>query len=150
VPETALPATCPFVRRLIVLLGTDLPLSRFMRSDVTFRLLCELEEEAERYGASEPSKRAIARVRQWAGDSLAPSEPGEDRSRAMLPKVYRTIYYSAGVAVGWTSSASSLLVAVETAKEEMIRHGADIAQIIQDDGLGAIVWSSDGGGANQI
>jgi hypothetical protein len=142
VPEAALPATCPFVRRLIVLLATELPPSPFMTPDLTFRLLCELEEEAERFGASEPSKRAISRVRQWAGDSLALAKKDVDRTQAARPTIYRTVYHSEGVTVGWATSSGSLLSAIQTARDEMIRHGAEAAQIIEDDGLGAVVWSS--------
>jgi hypothetical protein len=141
VPEAALPATCPFVRRLIVLLATDLPSSPFMTPDLTFRLLCELQDEAERYGASEPSRRAITRVCQWAGDSLGLSKPEASHTRSALPTVYRTVYHSGGVTVGWASSAGSLLSAIETARAEMIRQGADAVQIVDRDGLGAVVWS---------
>ena len=140
--EAALPATCPFVQRLIVLLATDLPPSPFMTPDITFRLLCELEGEAERFGASEPSKRAIARVRQWAGDSLGLQRPVTSRGQATLPTVYRTVYFTGGRAAAWTSSTGPLLAAIETARNEMIRHGAEAVQIIEDDGLGAVVWSS--------
>ena len=94
--EPSLSATCPFMRRLIVLLATDLPPSPFMTPDSTFRLLCELEEEAERHGASELSKRAIARVRQWAEDSLTLSEPDADSAQPALPPVPRAIYYNGG------------------------------------------------------
>jgi hypothetical protein len=140
-PDAALPATCPFVRRLIMLLATELPPSPFMTPDLTFRLLCELQDEAERYGASEPSRRAIARVCQWAGDSLGLSRPEASHIRSALPTVYRTVYHSGGVTVGWASSAGSLLSAIETARAEMIRHGADAVQIVDRDGLGAVVWS---------
>jgi hypothetical protein len=140
-PVPALPATCPFVRRLIVLLATDLPPSPFMTPDLTFRLLCELQDEAERYGASEPSRRAIARVCQWAGDSLGLSKPEASHTRSALPTVYRTVYHSRGVTVGWASSTGSLLSAIETASAEMIRQGADAVQIVDRDGLGAVVWS---------
>src|ERR1700712_3851880 len=85
--EPALSAPCPFMRRLIDLLATDLPPSPFITPDSTFRLLCELEEEAERYGASEPSKRAIARVRHWAEDSLTLSETDADSAQPALPPV---------------------------------------------------------------
>lgn len=139
--EPALPATCPFVRRLIVLLATDLSTSPFMTPDLTFRLLCELQDEAERYGASEPSRRAIARVCQWAGDSLGLSKPEANHTRVALPAAYRTVYHSEGITVGWASSARSLLSAIETARAEMIRHGADAVQIVDHDGLGAVVWS---------
>lgn len=139
--EAALPATCPYVQRLIVLLATELPPSPFMTPDVTFRLLCELEEEAERFGASEPSKRAITRVRQWAGDSLGLQRPVTSRGQATLPTVYRTVYFTGGRAAAWTSSAGPLLEAIEAARDEMSRHGADAVQIIKDDGLGAVVWS---------
>lgn len=139
--EAALPATCPYVQRLIVLLATELPPSPFMTPDITFRLLCELEEEAERFGASEPSKRAITRVRQWAGDSLGLQRPVTSRGQATLPTVYRTVYFSAGHASAWTSSTDPLLAVIEAARHEMIRHGADAAQIVEDDGLGAVVWS---------
>jgi hypothetical protein len=101
VPEAALPATCPFVRRLIMLLATELPPSPFMTPDLTFRLLRGLEEEAERFGASDPSKRAISQVRQWAGASLALSKPGANHTQAGQPVVYRTAYHSGGVTVGW-------------------------------------------------
>ena len=141
-PEPALPATCPFVRRLIVLLATDLPPSPFMTPDLTFRLLCELEEEAERFGASEPSRRAITRVRQWAGDSLALQGAVTSPRQTTLPTVYRTVYFNGGRAVGWTSSTGPLLATIEAARTEMTRHGAEAAQIIEDDGLGAVVWSS--------
>jgi hypothetical protein len=140
-PDAALPATCPFVRRLIMLLATELPPSPFMTPELTFRLLCELQDEAERYGASEPSRRAIARVCQWAGDSLGQSKPEASHIRSALPTVYRTVYHSGGVTVGWASSAGSLLSAIETARAEMIRHGADAVQIVDRDGLGAVVWS---------
>jgi hypothetical protein len=140
-PVPALPATCPFVRRLIVLLATDLPPSPFMTPDLTFRLLCDLQDEAEHYGASEPSRRAIARVCQWAGDSLGLSKPEAGHTRPALLTVYRTVYHSGGVMVGWASSAGSLLSAIETARAEMVRHGADAAQIVDRDGLGAVVWS---------
>ncbi|KNY19213.1 hypothetical protein [Methylobacterium sp. ARG-1] len=140
-PVPALPATCPFVRRLIVLLAADLPPSPFMTPDLTFRLLCELQDEAEHYGASEPSRRAIARVCQWAGDSLGLSKPQAGHTRSALPTVYRTVYHSGDVTVGSASSAGSLLSAIETARAEMIRHGADAAQIVDRDGLGAVVWS---------
>jgi hypothetical protein len=140
-PVPALPATCPFVRRLIVLLATDLPPSPFMTPDLTFRLLCELQDEAERYGASEPSRRAIARVCQWAGDSLGLSKPEASHTRSALPTVYRTVYHSRGVTVGWASSTGSLFSAIETASAEMIRQGADAVQIVDRDGLGAVVWS---------
>jgi hypothetical protein len=140
-PVPALPATCPFVRRLIVLLATDLPPSPFMTPDLTFRLLCELQDEAERYGASESSRRAIARVCQWAGDALGLSKPEASHTRSALPTVYRTVYHSGGVTVGWASSTGSLLSAIETASAEMIRQGADAAQIVDRDGLGAVVWS---------
>jgi len=129
------------VRRLIVLLATELPSSPFMTPDLTFRLLCELQDEAERYGASEPSKRAIARVCQWAGDSLKLSRPEVSYTRSAPPTVYRTIYHSGGVTVGWASSAGSLLSAIETARAEMVRHGADAVQIVDRDGLGTVVWS---------
>src|ERR1700712_3606739 len=99
-PDAALPATCPFVRRLIMLLATELPPSPFMTPELTFRLLCELQDEAERYGASEPSRRAIARVCQWAGDSLGQSKPEASHIRSALPTVYRTVYHSGGVTVG--------------------------------------------------
>jgi hypothetical protein len=140
-PVPALRATCPFVRRLIVLLATDLPPSPFMTPDLTFRLLCELQDEAERYGASEPSRRAIARVCQWAGDSLGLSKPEASHTRSALPTVYRTVYHSRGVTVGWASSTGSLFSAIETASAEMIRQGADAVQIVDRDGLGAVVWS---------
>lgn len=140
--DAALPATCPFVRRLIMLLATELPPSPFMTPDLTFRLLCELEEEAERFGVSEPSKRAISRVRQWAGGSLALSKPGANHTQAGQPMVYRTTYHSGGITVGWATSSGSLLRTIQTARDEMIRHGAEAAQIIEDDGLGALVWSS--------
>ena len=140
-PVPALPATCPFVRRLIVLLATDMPPSPFMTPDLTFRLLCELQDEAERYGASEPSGRAIARVCQWAGDSLGLSKPEASHTRSALPTVYRTVYHSRGVTVGWASSTGSLFSAIETASAEMIRQGADAVQIVDRDGLGAVVWS---------
>jgi hypothetical protein len=55
--------------------------------------------------------------------------------------VYRTVYHSRGVTVGWASSTGSLLSAIETASAEMIRHGADAVQIVDRDGLGAVVWS---------
>lgn len=135
-------APCLFLQKLIVLLATDLPSSSFMGPDVTFRLLCELEAEAERYGASEPSKRAIARVRQWAGDSLGLQRPVTSRTHAALPTVYRTVYFSADRAAAWTSSTGSLLAAIETARDEMGRNGAEAVQIIENDGLGAVVWSS--------
>jgi hypothetical protein len=140
-PVPALPATCPFVRRLIVLLATDLPPSPFMTPDLTFRLLCELQDEAERYGASEPSRRAITQVCQWAGDSLGLSKPEASHTRSALPTVYRTVYHSGGVTVGWASSAGPLLALIETARAEMIRQGADAVQIVDRDGLGAVVWS---------
>jgi hypothetical protein len=140
-PVPALPATCPFVRRLIVLIATDLPPSPFMTPDLTFRLLCDLQDEAEHYGASEPSRRAIARVCQWAGDSLGLSKPEAGHTRPALLTVYRTVYHSGGVMVGWASSAGSLLSAIETASAEMIRQGADAVQIVDRDGLGAVVWS---------
>jgi hypothetical protein len=135
-------APCPFLQKLIVLLATDLPASPFMGPDITFRLLCELEAEAECDCAPEPSRRAITRVRQWAGDSLARPKTGADRTQTARPAIYRTVYYSGSFAVGWTSSPDSLLSTIQTARDEMIRHGAQAAQIIEDDGLGAVVWSS--------
>jgi hypothetical protein len=114
-PVPALAATCPFVRRLIVLLATDLPPSPFMTPDLTFRLLCESQEEAERYGASEPFRRAITQVCQWARDSLGLSRSEANHTRSALPTVYRTVYPSRGVTVGWASSAGSLFSAIEPA-----------------------------------
>lgn len=133
---------CPFLSRLMALLATEMPSSPFLTPDITFRLLCELEDEAKRFGASESSRHAISRVRQWVGDSLALSKSRSAHRLADQPMVYRTVYHCQGVTVGWTTSSSSLLGTIQAAKEEMVRHGADTAHVVEDDGLGAVVWSS--------
>ncbi|GJE15167.1 hypothetical protein FOHLNKBM_6245 [Methylobacterium longum] len=140
-PQPVRSPPCPFVHRLITLLAAELPASPFITPEVVFRLLCDLEAEAEYQGASELSKRAIKRVRRWAGDSLTLSNPSADPNPPTLSTTLRTVYYSGSFAVGWTSSQTSLLSAIQTARHEMIRNGADAAQIIEDDGLGAVVWS---------
>ncbi len=143
--EMSWPATCPFIRRLVVLLATEPTSLSSVSPDITFRLLCKLEAEAERYEASEASKRAIGQVRQWAGDSLAKGSLGSSW-QSTSPTVYRTIYFSDGRAAAWTSSTSPLFAVIEAARYKMKRHGADVvAQIIENDGLGAVVWSSESG-----
>ena len=59
--------SCPFLRRLIVVLGEEEPTSPSRQDALLFTRLLELEMDAERHGASEASCRTIGRVRRIAG-----------------------------------------------------------------------------------
>lgn len=59
--------SCPFMRKLIVVLSEEAPTSSSRQDTLLFNRLLELEMFAERDGADEASCRVIGRVRRIAG-----------------------------------------------------------------------------------
>ena len=72
--------SCPFMRRLIVVLGEEEPTSPSRQDVLLFSRLLELEMDAERHGAPEASCRVIGRVRRIAGAASGGSFPPGFRS----------------------------------------------------------------------
>lgn len=63
--------SCPFKRRLIIVLSEDVPTPSSRQDALLFNRLLELEMAAERKGAPEASCRVIARVRRLAGTAAS-------------------------------------------------------------------------------
>ena len=74
-PSWAPSLTCPFMRRLIVVLGEEEPTSPNRQDALLFSRLLELEMDAERHGAPEASCRIIGRVRRIAGTASTKDYP---------------------------------------------------------------------------
>ena len=67
--------SCPFMRRLIVVLSEYEPTSPNRQDALLFSRLLELEMDAERHYAPEASCRVIGRVRQLAGTAATVTNP---------------------------------------------------------------------------
>ena len=67
--------SCPFMRRLIVVLSEEEPAPQSQQDGLLFTRLLELEMDAERRGASEASCRVIGRVRRIAGLAVMKAHP---------------------------------------------------------------------------
>ena len=65
--------SCPFMRRLIVVLSEDEPAPQSCQDGLLFTRLLELEMDAEKHGASEASCRVIGRVRRITGNAVVKS-----------------------------------------------------------------------------
>ena len=74
-PTRAPETTCPFIRRLIVVLSEEEPISPNRQDALLFTQLLELEMDAEKRGASEASRRIIGRVRRIAGKAAMTDYP---------------------------------------------------------------------------
>lgn len=67
--------SCPFMRRLIVVLSEDVPPSSSRQDTFLFNRLLELEMRAEREGATVDACRVIGRVRRIAGIAATKEYP---------------------------------------------------------------------------
>ena len=63
--------SCPFMRRLVIVLSEEVPKPSSRQDMLLFNRLLELEMAAEREGAPEASCRVIARVRRLVGSAAS-------------------------------------------------------------------------------
>ena len=74
-PTWAPSISCPFMRRLIVVLSEHDPAPQSRQDNLLFTRLLELEMDAERHDASEASCRVIGRVRRIVGNAVTKPYP---------------------------------------------------------------------------
>ena len=67
--------SCPFMRRLIVVLSEEIPASSSRQDTFLFNRLLELEMSAEREGATVDACRVIGRVRRIVGVAACKEYP---------------------------------------------------------------------------